>query len=142
MLDKTWIYGILSKKQARYQPVTKCTYFPVLGSYKNWNITELTPKSTPFEAFDEINKLFLDGISENMASLVQSSMYGAIETDDTTTNGFYVIQFLSEECTLQNNKTIDGQVISAGELVVKAKYLFSIQEKKIGIGNNNHCNIL
>ena len=43
-----------------------------------------------------------------MASLFQSGMYGAINTDDTTTNGLYVIQFLSEAYTLQNNTTIDG----------------------------------
>ena len=51
MLDKPWIYGITSKKKARYQPVTNCAYFPVLDSYNNWNIIELTPKSTPFEEF-------------------------------------------------------------------------------------------
>ena len=67
-----------------------------MGSYNNWNIIRLTPKSTLFEAFDEIKKVVLDGISENMSSLVQSIMYGAINTDDTTKNGFYVIQFLSE----------------------------------------------
>ena len=32
----------------------------------------------------------------------------------------YVIQFLSEAYILQNNTTIDGQVISSVELVVKA----------------------
>ena len=48
-----------------------------------------------------------------MASLVQLGMYGAINTDDTTTNGFYVIQFLSDAYTLQSNTTIDRQVISA-----------------------------
>ena len=66
-----------------------------------------------------------------MASLVQSGMYGDINTDYTTTNGFHVIQFLSDAYTLQNNTTIDEQVISAGELVVKSKYLCSMQE------NNN-----
>ena len=48
-----------------------------------------------------------------MASLFQSGMYGAINTYDTTPNGLYVIQFISEAYTLQNNTTIDGQVISA-----------------------------
>ena len=118
----------MSKKKAWYQPVANCTYWPVLGSYNNWNIIELTPKSTPFEACDDINKVVIDVISENMASLVQSGMYGDINTNDTTTNGFYVIQFISEAYTLQNNTTIDGQVISAGELVVKAQYIFSMQE--------------
>ena len=63
ILDKPCISGIPSKKQARYQPITNFTYCPVMGSYKNWNIIELTPKSTPFEGFDEIHKVVLDRIS-------------------------------------------------------------------------------
>ena len=85
-----------------------------MGPYNNWNIIHLTPKSINFEVFDGMHQVFLDRISENMASLVQSGMYVAINTDDTTKNGFYVIQFISEAYTLQNNTTIDGQVISAG----------------------------
>ena len=49
-----------------------------------------------------------------MALLVQSGMYGDINIDDTTTNGFNLIQFISEAYTLQNNTTIDGQFISSG----------------------------
>ena len=45
-----------------------------------------------------------------MASFVQLGMYGAINTYDNTTNGFYVIQLLSESYTLQNNKIIDGNL--------------------------------
>ena len=37
MLDKVWISGIPSDKQDRYKPVTKCTYWPVLGAFNNWN---------------------------------------------------------------------------------------------------------
>ena len=58
-----------------------------------------------------------------MASLVQSGMYGAINTDDTTTNLFYIIQVISEAYMIQKNTTICGQVIVDGELVVKAHYL-------------------
>ena len=63
-----------------------------------------------------------------MASLVQSGKYGAIITDYTTTNRFYVIKFISEAYTLKNNTTIDGQVISASKLFFKAQYLWSMQE--------------
>ena len=62
-----------------------------------------------------------------MASLVESGKYGAINTTDTSTNGFYVIMFTSGEYTLQENTTIDRQIITAGELVVKAKYLCYMQ---------------
>ena len=60
-----------------------------MGSYNNCNIIDLTPKSTTFEALDEIHKVVLDKISDNMASLFQSDMYGAINTDDTIINGFF-----------------------------------------------------
>ena len=74
-----------------------------------------------------MHQVVLYGISDNMDSLVQLGIYGAIKTDDTTKNVFYVIQFISEAHMLQNNTQIDVQVISAGKLVVKAQYLFSIQ---------------
>ena len=90
--------------------------------YCNWNIIDITPKSIPSEAFDEIHQVVFDGISENMVSLVQLDMCGAINIDYTTANGLYAIQFLSDAYTHQNNRTIDGQVISAGELVFKAQY--------------------
>ena len=34
MIDQPWISGIHSKKQAHYQYITNCTYWPVLYSYK------------------------------------------------------------------------------------------------------------
>ena len=43
ILDKHWISGIQSTKQACYQPVINCTYWPVLRSYNNWTIIDLTP---------------------------------------------------------------------------------------------------
>ena len=36
--------------------------------------------------------------------------------------------FTSEAYTLQDNTTIDGQVITAGELVFKAQYICYMQE--------------
>ena len=93
--DKPWISGIPPDKQDRNKPVTKCTYCPVLWSFKNWNIIELSPESTSSDTFDKIYQVVLDGISDNMSSLVESGKYGAINTTDTSTNRFYVIMFTS-----------------------------------------------
>ena len=142
ILDKPCIYGILSTKQACYQPVANSNYWIALGSYNNLNIIHLTPKLIPSEAFDEIYKVFIDRIIENMASLVQSGMYGDINTDNTTTSLFYFILFISEAYTLQNNTAIDRQVISSGELVVKEQYICSMQEKTNWYWKHNHCNII
>ena len=43
-------------------------------------------------------------------------------------NGFYNIKFISEAYTLNNNTKIGWQIISSGELVVKAQYICSMQE--------------
>ena len=59
-----------------------------------------------------------------MAWLVESGKYGAINTNGTATNVFYVIMFTSEACILQDNTTIDGQIITAVKLVAKAQYLY------------------
>ena len=74
-----------------------------------------------------MHQVVLDGISDSIALLVESVKYGAINTTHTTTNVFYVIIFTSEAYTLQNKKTIDGQLITAGALVVKAQYICSVQ---------------
>ena len=87
----------------------------------------MSHNSTPSDDFDEIHQVFIDGISDHMASLVESVKYGAINTTDTATDGFYVIIFTSESYTLQNKTTIDGKIITAGELVVKAQYPCYIQ---------------
>ena len=62
-----------------------------------------------------------------MASLVESGKYGAKNKTDTSTNGFYVIMFTSGAYKLQENTKIDGQIITARELVFKAQYLCSMQ---------------
>ena len=70
ILDKTWISGIPSDEQELYKPVTKCTNWPELGSFNNWNIIKLSQKSTSSDTFDEIHQVVLDKISDNRASLV------------------------------------------------------------------------
>ena len=70
-----------------------------------------------------------------MASLIESGKYRAINTTYTSTNGFYFIMFTSGAYKLQENTTLDGKIITAGELVVKAKYLSSMQ-----VDTNWYCN--
>ena len=58
-----------------------------------------------------------------LAVLTLPSIY-QVPLTQLTTQQMYS---MSEAYTLQNNTTIYGQVISAGELVVKAQYIFSVQ---------------
>ena len=127
MLDKPWISGISLDKQERYKPATKCTYWPVLGSFNNCNIIEFSSNLTSSDTFDEIHQFVFGLISDNMASLVESVKYVAINTTDTSTNWFHVIMFTSGAYTLQENTKIDGNIITAVEWVVKSQYICSMQ---------------
>ena len=69
-----------------------------------------------------------------MSSFVQSVNYGAINTVDTTINGFCAIKFISDAYKLQNNTTIDGKIISVRGLFVREQYLCSIKEDSNGYG--------
>ena len=59
-----------------------------VGSFNNWNTIQLSHKSTPHDKFDEIHELVLDGIGDNMDSLVQYGKYGTINSTDTATKLF------------------------------------------------------
>ena len=62
----------------------------------NWNIITLPQKATKSEDFEEINQVVLDGISDNMGSLIQSGNYGSTNTKYTSTMVYYAINFISE----------------------------------------------
>ena len=112
ILDKPWISDIPSNKQACYQYVTNCTYWPVLISFNNWNIIQMSQKVTHFEVFEGIHHVVLGGIGDNMASFFQYGKYVSIKTAYTSTDVYCVIKFISESYILQNNTQIDRQIIT------------------------------
>ena len=94
----------------------------MLGSLNNWNIIKFTNKKTTNKDFDAVHKFILDHISDNLSELVQNGNYGAINTADPTTVGYYVVKLLLEPYMLQDNITTDKKLIKSGELKVKSKY--------------------
>ena len=78
-----------------------------------------------------MNKLFLDGISDNIASIVLLRKYSAINAADPTKMGYYVIKYLSEPYTTQEELTTGGTVSKAGEPVVKSEYLSLMKKNKL-----------
>ena len=69
MLYKTWYHGVSHKEQLLYQPVLYFTYWPVLDSLNNRNIIKFSNIGTSSEDFNNIQNIFLDGISGNMDSI-------------------------------------------------------------------------
>ena len=78
MLENPWDYGVNPTKRPRYQHVVDCAYWHALGSFNNCTTINFTNKTTWSEDFDEVHKVVIGGISDNIASLVQLGKYGAI----------------------------------------------------------------
>ena len=54
-----------------------------------------------------------------MTELVQDGQYGAIITKNIATMGYYIIKFLSESYTLQEDTTCDIQIRTCVEKLSK-----------------------
>ena len=130
MVDKPWAHGVSHIQQPWYQPVVDWKYWPILGAFKKCNINQFTNKNTSSADFDDIHKVFLDIISKNTESLVQTGNYVTISIPYTTTMGYYVVSFFSTVILYKEN-TKYGQVFTAEKLVIKYSYLSSIKFKTI-----------
>ena len=64
-------------------------------------------------------KVVIYFISANMASLVQTRKYGAANSADTTTLGYYVFKYVKDKFTLKEYITMYGKVRKSGELVAR-----------------------
>ena len=62
----------------------------------------------------------------NMYLIIMEVTYGAIDTDDSSCHGYYIIKFSSSPYTLQSDLSIEGQVISSVKIVREENYFFSI----------------
>ena len=69
-----------------------------------------------------MHQVLLDGISNNISSLVQSGNYGSINTIDSTTMDYHDIQFFSEAYNLQEYTTYYAIFSTYGKLVAKAQF--------------------
>ena len=52
--------------------------------------------------------------------------YGAIDADDSSCHGYYIINLSSSPYTFQAELSIDVQDISSGEMVCEGNYFFPI----------------
>ena len=68
----------------------------MLGSFNNCNIVQLSHKATSSEEIDKMNQVVLDDVSDNIAELVKTGKYGAINTTDTTKRFYYLIKFIQK----------------------------------------------
>ena len=102
----------------------------MLGTSNNGNIIPFNNKIKSSEYFYDLYNVVFDGISENMELLLQTGKYGgAIRRTDPKTMVYFIVKFLSNTVTSQEDNTIDGREFKEGELAVKYAYFISMKSK-------------
>ena len=62
----------------------------------------------------------------NMSLVITEGNYCATDADDYSCRGYYIIKFSSSPYILQEDLSIDGQVISSGGMLCEGIYFFPI----------------
>ena len=63
IMDQPWVPGMQLQQQPLYRLVQYFTYWPMFGSFNNWNIIQLSHKATSSGDIDKNHQVVLDGIS-------------------------------------------------------------------------------
>ena len=120
MLENPWDSGLDHTKQPRYQPVVYFIYWHMLGSFNNWNIIHFNNKR-------HVVRTLIGCIRLCLMALVPICNYYYIQVNSDinsvypTKLGYYVVKYVFEYLTLQDDTTTYGQVSKVGEIVVKSE---------------------
>ena len=107
MLDNPWYSVVALPNQLFYQPVQDFKYWLVLDYLNNWNIITFSNKNTTGEDFKKHFQVVFDEISDNMDSMVKYGKYDDMNTKDTTKLVYYVVNYVSDASTLQEETRCD-----------------------------------
>ena len=75
------------------------------------DFNDFLDEGTDKEFYEKINRNILEGNVMKIYLIIRVGKYGAIDTDDPSCNGYYIIKFYSLPYTLKSDLSIDGQVI-------------------------------
>ena len=112
--------------QPRYGRVYSCRYSQIVGYHNNWILMNFLDDGIDEEYYKKSNLIILDGNMMNISLNIMKVKYGAIDTDDSLCNGYYIIKFSSSPNTLQADLSIDEQLILSGKIACEGTYFFPI----------------
>ena len=91
----------------------------MLGYFNNWNIIQLSHKATSGEEIEKSYQVVLDDISDNMDAMVKTGKYGAINTTDKYIMLYYLIKFMPDPYTIQEEIMCDVKISTSEKALSK-----------------------
>ena len=123
-----------SFNQPRYGILYNCKYSQIIGCHNNCILMFFLDDGKYGEYYEDINQAVIHGNVMNMSLIITKGKYGALDTDDSSCYGYYIIKFYSSLYTLQADLSIDGKVISSGKIIREGTYFFPISNNYIYYG--------
>ena len=103
-LSLPWDFNIkYAYNQPIYRRVYDCKCPLILGSHNNWIVSNFIDYGTYTVEYEFINRTILDGNVMNIYLVILKGNYGAIDADDTSCHGYYIILYSSSPYTLQED---------------------------------------
>ena len=112
-----YIFGLKTKEavnQPRHGQAYNHKYYQIIVCHNKWIIIIVLDDGTEEEIYKQINQDILDDNVINMYLIIMEQKYSPIDNDDSSCNGYYIINFSSYTYTLQSDLSIYGQVINSG----------------------------
>jgi hypothetical protein len=135
---KEWIPGVATEEQPRFLQNRSCKYWPIFEGANDWKIAKLEPSQNCDELnFVAARQEVLLSVTSNMAESISVGGFGAVMTEDESTNGYYVVKWTDTPFTYQE----DSDEIPAGDLVCRAEYLNPVGRARLWY-TASHDNVL
>jgi hypothetical protein len=120
-LKKPWLPRVDRRKQPRYDVNKECDLWASYEGANNWRISQLVAQTVEDErGAREGNKSILNAMEVRIASMIRSGEIGAVATTDENAMGYYIVEWMSDPYSLQEDTEGMAGVMDAGTLVADA----------------------
>ena len=104
--------------------------WPSYEGANDWKIFQLVPKKPDDEkGARESIQCVLNALETRISLMMRIGEVGAVGMTDTTAMGYYMVKWLSEPYTLQEETVGMASLIGTGKMVAKAVYFNRVQER-------------
>jgi hypothetical protein len=127
-LQRSWVLHDNIAAQPRYVVNKDCELWPSYKGANDWKICALMPKMEAGKKLARESLCYvLNALEARMSLMMHKGQVGAVGTIDEAGMGYYLVKWLSEPYTLQEN--IDGMsgVIPTRSMVVDGLYFNRVQ---------------
>ena len=131
-LGRPWVLPCVDvAAQPRYGQNKECTLWPSYEGGNDWKICRLVPKTeADKKGARESHHSVLGAMEAHMSLMIREGEVGAIGTADEATMGYYVVKWLSEPYTLQEETEGMSGMIGVGTMVADMLYFNQVERAR------------